>query len=60
MPLGYCKVCDKLIPIALRPAPGGGASLDHVRLGVPRAAIWYPSPHEDVDGKPCTGTRRPC
>lgn len=59
MPLGYCKACDKLVPI--RPVPSGwedGAPLGEVRLGQTKAAVWCPAPH-DADGKPCDGVKRP-
>lgn len=57
---GYCRVCDKLVPI--RPVPSGwedGVSPSEVRFGQTKAAVYCPAPHDAEDGTPCPGSKRP-
>ena len=42
MALGYCRACEKLVPI--KPGP--------YKLGS-RERYWYPHPHDTPEGKPC-------
>ncbi len=48
MPLGYCKVCDKLVPLKVGPQKPGS-----------RERYWYPYPHEKPEvGTPCPGEKK--
>ena len=47
MALGYCKVCDKLVPIKPGPQKWGT-----------RERTWYPVAHDGEDGKLCKGDKK--
>ncbi len=47
MALGYCKTCDKLVPILPGPQKWGT-----------RERTWYPVQHERPEGGDCPGRKR--
>ena len=48
MALGYCKLCDKLVPIT----PAGW------KHSGSRERWWYPVEHDEPGGKPCAGHKK--
>lgn len=48
MALGYCKLCERLVPI--KPGPQKWGS---------RERQWFPVDHDGPDGQPCPGDKRP-
>lgn len=64
MALGFCRVCEKLVAIRLHALPGKAlADVVEVQGSVirdtSRRTEWRPVEHEDDDGKPCVGVKRP-
>lgn len=51
MTLGYCLVCDRLVPIVSGDFKNNGT--------VPPQRWWRPVYHNDNDGFPCPGMKRP-
>lgn len=49
MTCGYCKRCDRLVPIVAKAPPIKVAD----GQPPPREPNWYPVPHDDGEGKPC-------
>lgn len=59
MALGYCKVCDRLLPLERRVV---SSDRETIQLGR-QVAGWFPISHpalgDDMGGAVCIGTRRP-
>ncbi len=45
--LGYCRVCDRLVPLKQGKHKGEG-----------RERWWWPVEHDTPEGKPCEGVKR--
>jgi len=46
--LGYCRVCERLVPIRPKGYKYAGG----------RERLWYPVEHADQEGKPCDGDKK--
>lgn len=46
--LGYCRVCEKLVPL----------KQGEYRYAGGKERVWYPREHEDEQGRPCGGEKK--